>query len=183
VGTTENVGLAGIDGYADVDGARLSYRLVNPDSNGPTLVFENGWGASWHYWVWLERALGNRCRMLFYDRAGIGGSSVCAPLSAAGITWHFKALLNQLGIENEVIAVGHSFGGLMVGLHAAMAPVVCCLRNRDGSDMSPAGCQRGRSQAAQIRFLETFCQQQKGFWITGVHEGDSPGPGWHLKHR
>lgn len=124
--STNTVDQPVVEGLADVDGARLSYRLVNPDSQGDTLVFENGWGASFHCWAWMEqalvKALGDRCRMLFYDRAGIGGSTVTGAQSVAGITQNFLALLQKLGIEGRVIVVGHSYGGLVAGLHAAVVP-------------------------------------------------------------
>jgi pimeloyl-ACP methyl ester carboxylesterase len=114
------------EGLVDVGEARLSYRLVNAGSAGPTLVFENGWGASFHYWAWMEKALqealGDTCRMLFYDRAGIGGSSTSGPITVAGMTQNLAALLKHLRIDDKVILVGHSYGGLMVGLHAAVAP-------------------------------------------------------------
>ena len=63
------------EGFAEVPGARLRYRLAGTQTSRaqyPLLVFENGWGASYEYWAWVERALAPHVRMLFYDRAGKG---------------------------------------------------------------------------------------------------------------
>ncbi|HKY89488.1 MAG TPA: alpha/beta hydrolase [Nevskiaceae bacterium] len=102
----------------DVPGARLRYRLGGT-AGAPLLVFENGWGASYECWTWVERELAPHAQLLFYDRAGIGGSQRLAPQTVASLSAHFAALPPALGLQGPVIGVGHSYGGLMCSLHAA----------------------------------------------------------------
>jgi pimeloyl-ACP methyl ester carboxylesterase len=102
----------------DVPGARLRYCLAGT-SGAPLLVFENGWGASYEQWFWMERELAAHAQLLFYNRAGIGGSELLAPQTVAGLSDQFAALPAALGLAKPVVAIGHSYGGLMCSLHAA----------------------------------------------------------------
>lgn len=103
---------------AAVPGARLKYRLSGRPTALPLLVFENGWGASHHYWAWVERALAPHTQVLFYDRAGIGGSVSQGPQTVDGLSRQFAGLLDVLGHQRPVLLAGHSYGGLMGSLHA-----------------------------------------------------------------
>ena len=75
----------------------------------PVIVFENGWSASYHYWIWVERELAPHARLLFYNRAGIGGSTLEAPKSARSLSDQFEAMLAALGIETPIVVVGQSY--------------------------------------------------------------------------
>lgn len=110
------------EGVVDVSGAQLAYRLSGRPSGLPLLVFENGWGSSWHCWAWVERLLAPQTQLLFYDRAGIGGSRKTAPQLAEDISLQLLALLDALEQRQPVLLVGHSYGGLMGVLHAAQQP-------------------------------------------------------------
>lgn len=105
-------------GTVTVPGAELSYRLSGT-VGAPLLVFENGWGASYEQWMWVERQLAPHAQLLFYNRAGIGGSRSLVPQTVQGLSDQFAALLDALGLGKPVIAVGHSYGGLICSLHAA----------------------------------------------------------------
>jgi len=108
--------------WVDVPGARLKYRLSGKPGKLPLMVFENGWGASHYYWAWIERVLAPQTQLLFYDRAGIGGSRKTAPLTVEALSAQFAAMLDALGQHEPVLVVGHSYGGLMGSLHAAQQP-------------------------------------------------------------
>lgn len=107
-----------MDGTIDVPGGTLRYRWM-PAGQAPVLVFENGWAASHEMWAWIERELAGHASLLFYSRAGIGGSTMTTPQSPTQISDQFAALLDALGIHQPVVLVGHSFGGLICALHAA----------------------------------------------------------------
>jgi len=109
------------EGRVNVPGAVLQYRRAGT-GRGPLLVFENGWGASHHVWAWVERKLAPHAQLLFYDRAGIGGSVGTAPQTVARLTRQFDALVKALGFTEPVIVVGHSYGGLVGALHVAQRP-------------------------------------------------------------
>lgn len=106
------------EGTVEVPGARLRYRLAGA-SKGPILIFENGWGASYEMWTWVERELAPHAQLLFYNRAGIGGSELLHPQTVEGLSAQFVALPRALGLTGPIVAVGQSYGGLMCSLHAA----------------------------------------------------------------
>ena len=106
------------EGIVEVPGGCVRYRLL-PAAKGPTLVFENGWAASHEQWAWVERELAGHASLLFYSHAGIGGGTLQVRQSPAGLSAQFAALLDELGISQPVVLVGHSFGGLISALHAA----------------------------------------------------------------
>lgn len=107
-------------GSIDIADGSLEFRFV--DGPLPLLVFENGWGASFEQWAWMERHLAGRARLLFYSRAGIGGSRLSGPKTVAGLSAQFAGLLSALQIAEPVVLVGHSYGGLMCDLHAVQQP-------------------------------------------------------------
>jgi pimeloyl-ACP methyl ester carboxylesterase len=125
------------EGFAEVPGARLRFRMAGTPTRHPLLVFENGWGASYEAWAWMERALARQVRMLFYDRAGIGGSGSSQPgsQSVAGLSAQLIAMLSALGVTERVVVVGHSYGGLIGSLHAIQQPG--SVRAVVGLDSSP----------------------------------------------
>lgn len=110
------------EAHVDVPGARLKFRLSGRASALPLIVFENGWGASHHYWAWIERVLAPQTQLLFYDRAGIGASERSGPQTVEGLSQQFGAMLDALGVKQPVLLVGHSYGGLMGALHAVQVP-------------------------------------------------------------
>lgn len=103
---------------ATVNGATLQYLLGGLPAPAPVIVFENGWGASYEKWTWVERELAPHARLLFYNRAGIGGSSITQPQTANLLSLQLRVLLASLEITEPVILVGQSYGGLMCALHA-----------------------------------------------------------------
>lgn len=115
---------SGQEGDAAVPGGVLHYRLAGPADAENVVVFENGWSASLSYAVWLEEALAPQVRVLSYDRAGMGDSRSTAPLTPEGLTQQLTTLLSSLGIQQPVVVVGHSYGGLIAALHAAQAPAM-----------------------------------------------------------
>lgn len=115
---------SGQEGDAVVPGGVLHYRLAGPATAETVVVIENGWSASLPYAVWLEEALVPHVRVLSYDRAGIGDSHSTAPLTPEGLTQQLTTLLSSLGIQQPVVVVGHSYGGLIAALHAAQAPAM-----------------------------------------------------------
>ena len=110
------------EGIADVGGTSLAYRLTGHSSSLPTLVFENGWSASYHQWTLLQPHLAPHTQLLFYDRAGIGGSRVPRTSGAKSISDDLAGLCATLGIDGGIVVVGQSYGGLIAGLHGALVP-------------------------------------------------------------
>lgn len=111
----------GNEGYMPVPGGVLHYRCSGNKSSNDVVVFENGWGTLFPYAAWLEQAMSPYVRVICYDRAGIGNSTSTEPITTARITEQFMALIQGLGVSQQVVVVGHSYGGLIAALHAAQA--------------------------------------------------------------
>jgi pimeloyl-ACP methyl ester carboxylesterase len=89
----------------------------------PTVVLESGLGDDWLTWQKVQPEIATTNRVCSYDRAGLGWS---APRSgsrgAPAIAEQLRALLDQAGIHDELILVGHSAGGLYVRAFAGLFP-------------------------------------------------------------
>ncbi|WP_063934293.1 alpha/beta fold hydrolase [Azospirillum thiophilum] len=116
-----------LDGFVDVDGARLEYRRIPSSRPGaPTLVFlHEGLGCVAIWRDFPDRlAAATGCGALVYSRQGYGGSSPCRlprPLhyhddEADGV---LPALLDRLGVTGDLVPVGHSDGATIALLAAA----------------------------------------------------------------
>jgi pimeloyl-ACP methyl ester carboxylesterase len=89
----------------------------------PTVILESGLGNDWLVWQKVQPKIATTNRVCSYDRAGLGWS---APRSgsrgAPAIAEQLKELLDQAGIHDEIILVGHSAGGLYVRAFAGLFP-------------------------------------------------------------
>lgn len=110
------------EGFAEVPGATLRYRLTGASGELPTIVLENGWGVSYDYFALMQNELAPHAQLLLYNRAGIGGSTAHVPQTAEGMSHQLGALLDLLGIHEPVVIAGQSYGGLICGVHAALIP-------------------------------------------------------------
>ncbi|NGY03241.1 alpha/beta fold hydrolase [Solimonas terrae] len=118
--------LAVREGCVEHDGARLAWRLVGQARRLPMLVFENGWSASFQQWTLLQPLLAPHTQLLFYDRAGIGGSAHGRGPVANRISSDLDALCRSLNLSRPMVVVGQSYGGLIAGLHGAQIPSRVC---------------------------------------------------------
>jgi pimeloyl-ACP methyl ester carboxylesterase len=101
--------------FADVDGARIHYRLepASPASDLPPIVFIHGASGNLKDpMVPFLPKLQGRASLLFFDRPGHGWSSIgnqnSDSIEAQAQT--IAALMKQLGVSPAIV-VAHSFGG------------------------------------------------------------------------
>ncbi|RLA40533.1 MAG: hypothetical protein DRR42_25760 [Gammaproteobacteria bacterium] len=90
-----------------------TYHLLCEGQNGPTLLFESGrWG--WYAdWSPLWNLLPSAQRRCTYDRLGLGWSSHNSSLKHSdNVAMDLNKLLAVAGIDEPLIIVGHSLGGL-----------------------------------------------------------------------
>jgi len=107
------------DTLVAVDGAQLFFRII--DGEGPTVLLEAGGGMDSAEWKGLapELARETGATIVSYDRAGFGSSPLPDVPHAMGLEadWLWNALCH-LGFSENLILVGHSFGGWMIRIEA-----------------------------------------------------------------
>lgn len=88
-----------------------------------TVVFEAGFGSDLHTWQPVIAALSANYTTVAYSRAGLGKSSAAAtPRTIQQHIADLQALLKTLQVSNNIILVGHSYGGLLATEYARQFP-------------------------------------------------------------
>jgi pimeloyl-ACP methyl ester carboxylesterase len=89
----------------------------------PVVVFESGAGTGLTAWSSVLPDVSEFATVVAYDRAGIGGSEADehAP-TPAHLARRLNALLAGIGVHPPYVLVGHSWGGLLIRMFAAMYP-------------------------------------------------------------
>ncbi len=104
-----------------MDGIKLDYQIVG--QSGPIIVFENGLGGHYLDWSFVVNEICTDATAILYHRAGYGNSrSSISSRTTEQIAKELKQMLDELGIKNNIILVGHSFGGLCVQHFARLYP-------------------------------------------------------------
>jgi pimeloyl-ACP methyl ester carboxylesterase len=89
----------------------------------PTVVLESGLGNDWLIWQKVQPKIATTNRVCSYDRAGLGWSAPQpGSRGALEIAEQLEGLLEQAGIRDKVILVGHSAGGLYVRAFTGLFP-------------------------------------------------------------
>ncbi len=113
IGCTD-AGLSPGEGYVDVEGGRVWYRIVGSGNATPLLLLHGGPGAPGYYLKPLEQISADR-PVIFYDQLGAGRSDRPTDTSLWRVD-RFVAELAQvrssLGLD-EVHILGHSWGAML----------------------------------------------------------------------
>jgi len=102
------------EGYVDVTGGRVWYRIEGSGPGAPLLLLHGGPGASSGYFQSLA-ALGNDRPVIFYDQLGGGRSDRPDDLSL----WRTERFVEELGQVREALGLdpvhilGHSWGTML----------------------------------------------------------------------
>jgi pimeloyl-ACP methyl ester carboxylesterase len=103
------------------DGRRLNFRCSG--HGRPTVLFEGGYAATSLAWDDIRLAVSHHHRACAYDRAGMGFSDAGPlPRDGAAIAKDLDAALTALKIDEPLVLVGHSAGGLYIRLLADLRP-------------------------------------------------------------
>lgn len=107
----------------DVGGYNLNFRIIA--GKGSTILLESGGGMNSTEWDALAPQLARKtgATVVAYDRAGFGQSDL--PESKADLREDTAALwrgLAKLGLDRNLILVGHSYGGFLIRFEAAEHP-------------------------------------------------------------
>ena len=109
-----DAGLAPKEGYIDVEGGKVWFRIVGSGNATPLLLLHGGPGAPSYYLQPLERIATDR-PVIFYDQLGAGRSTAPADQSL----WTVERFVSELaqvrtalGLD-EVHILGHSWGSML----------------------------------------------------------------------
>ncbi|WP_031569681.1 alpha/beta fold hydrolase [Rheinheimera texasensis] len=104
-----------------IDGIQLEY--IDFGAGSKTLVIESGIGMGLAYWQPLLADLSKlHIRTVIYSRAGNGKSQTANDVSLAASNRRLEKLLTAINVKENIILLGHSFGGLHVRTFAASYP-------------------------------------------------------------
>jgi pimeloyl-ACP methyl ester carboxylesterase len=105
----------------DIGGYRL--HLACQGKGSPTVVMEAAIGETGLLWSLVQPAVAQTTQACVYDRAGLGWSDPSpSPRTAAVMVEELHTLLATAEVPGPYVLVGHSFGGLLVRLHATRYP-------------------------------------------------------------
>lgn len=96
-----------------VDGADMHIHCIGEGT--PTVLLEQGLAVPSAFWSELQTELAKSTRVCRYDRVGLGYSApLDRPISTTEITSRLHALLQAEKIEDELLMVGFSAGGVHI---------------------------------------------------------------------
>ena len=114
IGCQPDRGLSPGEGYVDVTGGQVWYRIVGSGDATPLLVLHGGPGAPSYYLKPLA-ALSDERPVVFYDQLGAGHSAAPADTNLWRVDRFVQELAQvreALGLE-EVHILGHSWGSML----------------------------------------------------------------------
>lgn len=113
--------------FARVNGVVLHHE-VRGEADAPAIVLANSLGTDFRIWNAMLDALGDRYRVVLYDKRGHGLSEATpAPYRMEDHVGDLSALLDHLGVSRAAV-VGLSVGGLIAqGIAAARPDLVSAL--------------------------------------------------------
>ena len=112
-----------VEKLVDVGGYNLNFRII--PGQGPAILLESGGGMDANEWNALAPRLAAETgsTVIAYDRAGFGKSDL--PETKYDLREDTAALwrgLRTLGLDRDLILVGHSYGGFLIRFEAAEHP-------------------------------------------------------------
>jgi pimeloyl-ACP methyl ester carboxylesterase len=106
----------------DVGGWRLHLNCTGEARAAqPTVILEAGLGDFSVEWSLVQPGVAKFARVCSYDRAGDGWSELGPhPRTLRQIVYELHTLLDKAGVKPPLVLVGHSYGGWLVRLYAAI---------------------------------------------------------------
>jgi pimeloyl-ACP methyl ester carboxylesterase len=108
-----------------IDGRPMRVRTLGVSDAGrrPVVVFESGAGTGLNTWSAVLEDVSAFATVVAYDRAGIGASEDDGrPPTPQHVVRKLRALLAAAGVKPPYVLVGHSWGGLLIRVFAALYP-------------------------------------------------------------
>lgn len=106
-----------------VNSAGCRLHVQTAGSGFPTVVLETGLGGMSAAWGWIQPETAKFCRVVSYDRAGLGWSGEdTAPKTAVQAAQRLHYALLRSCIPPPYVLVGHSMGGLFIRVFTDLYP-------------------------------------------------------------
>jgi len=103
------------------DGREIHLRTWGADHDGPTIILDVSAATPSSVWAWIAGDLGERHRVVAYDRPGLGWSrGANGPRDARSAAEALRTALRIAGHEPPFIVVGHSYGGYSARVFAGL---------------------------------------------------------------
>ncbi len=104
-----------------VNGHRMRMDCIGKGS--PTIIMEAGGGEDGLDWAGVQPVLAKTTRVCSYDRAGMGWSDpLPGPRDADRIAEELHGLLEAAKIDDPIVLMGHSIGGMFIRSYATRYP-------------------------------------------------------------
>ncbi|OZM72833.1 alpha/beta hydrolase [Amycolatopsis antarctica] len=98
----------------DVGDGKRHALIRGRTTTAPTVVFESGLASPLQTWSWVQESLAADTRTISYERAGCGWSDTGkGPRSIPRLAEDLDRVLDGLEVNEPVVLVAHSFGGLV----------------------------------------------------------------------
>lgn len=134
------------------------------EGQGPVVVLESGLGGGVAEWELVAADLRRDCRVVRYDRPGLGRSGPAHhPVTAREAARTLRELLTATGSPAPYLLVGHSLGGLYVRAFTSMFD-----REVAGLVLVDPSQEDGPER---VRFMSAMLRLQSGLARTLVHLG------------
>jgi pimeloyl-ACP methyl ester carboxylesterase len=105
----------------DIGGRKI--HVYKQGTSGPTVILESGLAASSLSWRKVDSLIAKFATVYSYDRAGFGWSPYhSGPKVARELIEEMRRVMQAAAVPTPRIVVGHSFGGMMMRMYAAMYP-------------------------------------------------------------
>jgi pimeloyl-ACP methyl ester carboxylesterase len=114
--------------YVQVGDYRIHVRIAEPEQYQdrlPVVVLEAGHGSDSRFWQDIQPQIATEfgIKVIAYDRAGMGRSDISdATYNISKDAQDLKAVLSSLGMDDSIVLVSHSYGGMISQVYAAMWP-------------------------------------------------------------
>ena len=106
----------------EVDECDVAYRLWGGAATAAPMLLIHGMNAHSHWWDFIAPQLADEYRIAAMDLTGMGDSDYRYGYDAETYAAEIVAVCDAAGFGDDVVVVGHSFGGMMAAKAATLHP-------------------------------------------------------------